>query len=51
MVKNKSENKDLNLEKFLKNRKIKSKAIGIILFCLVILFFITTIIRITGNLS
>ncbi len=51
MAKKDSKNQNMNLDKFLKNRKIKSRAIGIILFCLVILFFITTIIRITNNLS
>lgn len=38
-------------EEFLKNRKKKSKAIAIILFLLVFIFFLTTVIKISSNIS
>ena len=38
-------------EEFLKNRKKKSKAIAIILFTLVFIFFLTTVIKISSNIS
>ena len=41
----------LGQEEFLKNRKKKSKAIAIILFLLVFIFFLTTVIKISSNIS
>lgn len=41
----------LEQEEFLKNRKKKSKAIAIILFLLVFIFFLTTVIKISSNIS
>ena len=41
----------LEQEEFLKNRKKKSKAIAIILFTLVFIFFLTTVIKISSNIS
>jgi len=42
----KNNNKD-----FLKNQRSKSKAIAFILFFLVVIFFLTTVIRIGGNIT
>tara|TARA_X000000950_G_scaffold289227_1_gene411011 strand:+ start:406 stop:579 length:174 start_codon:yes stop_codon:yes gene_type:complete len=52
----KNNNKDIKSispgqEEFLKNRKKKSKAIAIILFLLVFIFFLTTVIKISSNIS
>ena len=50
------ENKKMKIEKekhdeFVENRRKKSKAIAIILFVMVFTFFITTVIRISSNIS
>ena len=51
---NESKKKRTEKEKqieFIKNRGKKSMAIAIILFVMVIIFFLTTIIRISSNIS
>ncbi|MFL2817597.1 MAG: hypothetical protein ACJ0AN_05310 [Alphaproteobacteria bacterium] len=43
--------KDSELDNFIANRKKKSIAIAVILFALVLVFFFTTVVRITSNIS
>jgi|TARA_B100002052_G_scaffold99996_1_gene92377 hypothetical protein len=50
------ESKKMKIEKekhdeFVENRRKKSKAIAIILFVMVFTFFMTTVIRISSNIS